>query len=106
MPTADGDLVAVVAADGATLWTATTGTAAIAAQPAVAGAGGDAIVYVGTAAGGVQALAASADGCGNPMCTPLWSTTTGSEITGGPIVTGGRVYVTTADGRLIAHGLP
>ena len=108
--TASGDLVAV-AADGCgqptcqALWTATTGTAAIATQPAVAGPATDAVVYAATTAGDVVAFAAA--GCGEATCdAPLWSATTGSAITGGPIVVSGRVHLGTGDGRLVTYGLP
>jgi outer membrane protein assembly factor BamB len=110
VPTADGDLVAVDA-DGcgnstcAPLWTATTGTAAVSTQPAVGGSGADAVVYAATAGG--QVLAFAAAGCGDAVCsTPLWSGATAAPVTGGPVVTGGRVYVATDDGRLVAYGLP
>lgn len=108
--TAGGDIVAV-GADGCgqptchPLWTTTTGTAAIATQPAVAGTGADAVVYAGTTAGDVVAVAGT--GCGNPTCpTPLWRATTGSAITGGPVVVSGRVHVGTEDGRVVTYGLP
>jgi outer membrane protein assembly factor BamB len=106
VPTADGDLVAV-AADGCgaptcePLWVAPTG-ASISTQPAVAGPLDGAVVYVGTAAGEMRAFAAG--GCGEAVCdTPLWSASTGSGITGGPAVSNGRLYVGTADGRMIAY---
>jgi outer membrane protein assembly factor BamB len=47
-----------------------------------------------------------AGGCGSTACNPLWSTTTGSRITGAPAVAAGKLVVGTADGRLISYGLP
>ena len=37
------------------------------------------------------------------VCSPLWSTNTGSRITGAPAVSLGHLYVGTEDGRLIAY---
>jgi outer membrane protein assembly factor BamB len=108
VPTNAGDVVAVDASGcGAAtcdpLWTASTGTAAIAAQPAVAGTGEDAVLYAGTAGGELHAFAAV--GCGEAACAPLWSAATGSPVTGGPIVSNGRVYAGLQDGRMVAYGL-
>jgi outer membrane protein assembly factor BamB len=58
--------------------------------------------FVGTADGTVAAYPTSrSDGC-----APAWSVPLGSAVTAAPIVTGGRVIVGTADGRLVAFGLP
>jgi outer membrane protein assembly factor BamB len=108
VPTNAGDVVAVDASGcGAAtcdpLWTASTGTAAVAAQPAVAGTGADAVLYAGTAGGDLHAFAAA--GCGEAACAPLWSAATGSPVTGGPIVSNGRVYAGLQDGRMVAYGL-
>jgi outer membrane protein assembly factor BamB len=108
--TAAGTLVAVDAhgcgaATCRPLWTATGGPAPIATQPAVGGTGTDAVVYVGTTDGTVRAHAAA--GCGKRTCRhPLWTAPAGGPVTGGPIVSGGRVYVGTENGRLVAYGLP
>jgi len=108
--TAAGTLVAVDAHGcGATtcrpLWTATGGPDPIATQPAVAGTGAEAVVYAGTTGGTIRAYAAA--GCGKRTCRqPLWTADAGGPVTGGPIVTGGRVVVGTENGRLVAYGLP
>ena len=97
--TDDGRLV-VFASDGcgaptcAPLWEATIGVPV--AQPAAAGD----VVFVATAGGGLQGF--GVDGCGTPTCAPLWSADVGSEITGSPAISGGQLYVGTADGRLVA----
>ena len=62
------------------------------------------VVVVGAEDGTVSAFAT--DGCGYSTCAPLWSDDTGSTITGAPAISVGRVFVGTADGRLIAYGLP
>lgn len=108
VPTSAGDVVAVDAtgcgaATCAPLWTASTGTAAVADQPAIAGTGDDAVLYAGTVGGELHAFAAT--GCGEATCEPLWSATTGSPVTGGPIVSNGRVFAGLQDGRMVAYGL-
>jgi hypothetical protein len=35
-------------------------------------------------------------------CQPLWSTTTGADVTAGPIVSNGQVLYATADGQVVA----
>jgi outer membrane protein assembly factor BamB len=79
----------------APIWTA--GTVAHSGQPAVAGG-----VVFAKGAGGLHAYAAGR--CGAATCPSIWSTSPGSGITTGPVVTGGQLYVGTADGRLIAYG--
>lgn len=108
VPTDAGDVVAVDAdgcgaASCAPLWTASAGTAAVAGQPAVGGTGDGAVLYAGTAGGELHAFAAA--GCGEATCPPLWSAATGSPVTGGPIVSNGRVYAGLQDGRMVAYGL-
>jgi outer membrane protein assembly factor BamB len=108
VPTNAGEVVAVDAngcgaATCAPLWAASTGTAAIAGQPAVGGTGENAVLYAGTAGGELHAFAAG--GCGEAACAPLWSASTGSPVTGGPIVSNGRVYAGLQDGRMVAYGL-
>jgi outer membrane protein assembly factor BamB len=105
VPTADGDLVAV-AADGCgaatcqALWKAPTGSR-ITVQPASAGG----VVFTGSQDGTVRAF--DADGCGAATCTELWSDATGANgISGAPAVTGGRLYVGTGAGELVAYGIP
>ena len=49
--------------------------------------------------------AGSLTGCGAAACAPLWSAATGSPVTGGPIVSNGRVYAGLQDGRMVAYGL-
>lgn len=85
---------------GSTLWTAATGSP-IQVQPAVAGG----VVFTGSANGSLHAFAAA--GCGTASCDELWSADTGTAaITGAPAVSQGRLYVGTADGRVVAYGLP
>jgi outer membrane protein assembly factor BamB len=69
-------------------------------QPAVAGG----VVFLAGEGGILYAF--DAEGCGAATCGPLWSGAAGSEITGAPAVSNGQVYVGTADGRLVAFGLP
>jgi len=54
----------------------------------------------------MRAFDAAGCGAGVTTCEPLWSASTGSSVTGAPAVSGGRLYVGTADGRLLAYGLP
>lgn len=65
-------------------------------------AGGD-VVYAITAAGDLHALAV--DGCGAETCAPLTTLHTGRGLLA-PIVHAGRVIVGTADGHVLAFGLP
>jgi outer membrane protein assembly factor BamB len=62
------------------------------------------VVFTGSADGTVRAF--NAAGCAASVCGQLWADSTGSEITGAPAVNQGQLYVGTADGRLIAYGLP
>jgi outer membrane protein assembly factor BamB len=83
------------------LWTAGLGfTADLSVQPAVAGG----VVFVAGTGGELAAFDAA--GCGAPPCAPLWTGSVGSTITGSPAVSNGQLYVGTADGRLVAFGLP
>jgi outer membrane protein assembly factor BamB len=66
-------------------------------QAALAGG----VIYVGADDGSVRAFDAS--GCGATTCEPVWRTTTGSPITGAPAVSDGRLFVGTADGRVVAY---
>jgi outer membrane protein assembly factor BamB len=65
--------------------------------------GGD-VLYVGSQDGTVTAL--PANGCGAATCGALWSASTGSQITGAPVVTNGTVIVGSADGTVTAYRLP
>jgi outer membrane protein assembly factor BamB len=83
------------------LWSASLGFAPdLSLQPAVAGA----VVFVAGTGGELAAFDAA--GCGSPPCTSLWTASVGSQITGSPAVSNGQLYVGTADGRLVAFGLP
>ena len=63
------------------------------------------VVYVGQESGKLWAF--DAGGCGSATCTdPLWKVRTGAVISGAPAVNQGRLYVGTADDRLLAFGLP
>lgn len=86
-------VVAVDAASGQILWSADAGTGAVLTQPAVGGTGATAVVYAGTMAGDVTALAAA--GCGAPTCNPLWTASVGSPVSTGPVVTNGTLLVGT-----------
>jgi outer membrane protein assembly factor BamB len=98
VPTTNG-LVVLDAATGALKWAAGAGSVRV--QPAVAGG----VVFTGAQDGTVMAFAAA--GCGQPFCGPLWTVDTGdAAITGAPAVNQGRLYVGTADDRLLAYGLP
>jgi outer membrane protein assembly factor BamB len=91
--------VVLDAATGALKWAAGAGSVRV--QPAVAGG----VVFTGAQDGTVMAFAAA--GCGQPFCGPLWTVDTGdAAITGAPAVNQGRLYVGTADDRLLAYGLP
>jgi outer membrane protein assembly factor BamB len=61
------------------------------------------VVYV-TVGGDVLAFPAA--GCGAATCTPVVQVSAGATITGGPIVDDGRLVVGTADGHVVAFGLP
>ena len=78
-------------------WTTAATGAASRQQAALAGG----VVYVASQDGSIRAFDAS--GCGVAVCDPLWQTSTGSAITGAPAVARGRLFVGTADGRLIAY---
>jgi outer membrane protein assembly factor BamB len=101
VPLRDGRLVAVPAAGcGAetcpVAWSAPVGGAGL--QPAVAGG----VVVVASDTGAIRAY--DADGCGRSHCTALWRADLGVAATGAPAVTGGRVFVGTAGGGLVAFG--
>jgi outer membrane protein assembly factor BamB len=101
VPLDDGRLVAVPA-DGCgavtcpVAWSARVDGPGL--QPAVAGG----VVVVATGAGTVRAFAA--DGCRSSHCRPLWRADLGVAATGAPAVSGGRVFVGTANGGLVAYG--
>jgi len=100
VPTAAGELVAVDAATGTVRWRGATGSgAAIAGQPASAGG----VVFTASTDGRVAAFDAA--GCGAATCGTLWSTTAGTRMTGGPIVSNGQLYVPSNAG-LTAYRLP
>jgi outer membrane protein assembly factor BamB len=109
VPTADGDLVAVDAGGCGDvtcvpLWSAAVDGTALTGQPAVAGTGDDAVVFVGTQGGTLAAMAAV--GCGAPSCgAPLWQTSLGAA-THSPAISGGRVIVGTSTGRVAAFRTP
>jgi outer membrane protein assembly factor BamB len=107
VPTAAGDLVVLNAATGVERWRASAGPG-LDRQPAVGGG----VVFTGATDGTVRAF--GAEGCplrpGDrdhpPTCEPLWSASVGAAVTGAPAVAGGQLYVGTADGRVVAFGLP
>lgn len=70
-------------------------------QPVVAGK----VLYAGTRDGHLVGFRAG--GCGGPACEPLWDVDVGGgAIVAGPIVVDGTVIAGTADGQLVAYGLP
>ena len=95
VPTGTG-LVVIDAATGAISWSSPGGL--VTQQPAVAGG----LVFVGSG----QVMAFDAAGCGAPTCAPLWTDSLDSYVTGAPAVSNGQLYVGTADGRILAYGLP
>lgn len=95
--TPDARLVAYAADTGSPVWQATLPAAG--GRPVV---GGD----VAAVAVGTDVLAFPLDGCGAATCPALATLAVGSEVTGGPIVDGGRLLVGTADARVVAFGLP
>ncbi len=85
----DDNLYAFNTSSGARLWEGATG-GAVASSPAVAGSA----VYVSSADGNLYAF--SANGCGGPSCSPLWTGSigqSGAPIQSSPAVAGGVVYV-------------
>ncbi|HEX5946996.1 MAG TPA: PQQ-binding-like beta-propeller repeat protein, partial [Acidimicrobiales bacterium] len=62
------------------------------------------VAYVAASDGTIEAFPLA--GCGAATCQPLATVDAGSEISGGPIVHDGRVFVGTVDGRVVAFGLP
>lgn len=98
VPTADGTLV-VLDSIGRVLWEADAGNE-LGSQPAVAGG----LVFTVATDGTVHAFDAA--GCGAETCEPLWSDSVDGRIIAAPAVSDGRLYVGTADGRLISYGLP
>ncbi|HEX6422137.1 MAG TPA: PQQ-binding-like beta-propeller repeat protein [Acidimicrobiales bacterium] len=98
--TSAGAITALDAATGARLWTVDAG-AAVTEPPALAGG----VLYAGTAAGDLVAVAA--DGCGRPTCQPLWTAAAGTAaISTQPAVAGSGadavVYAATAAGDVVA----
>lgn len=82
------------------LWSGALGFAPdLSLQPAVAGG------VVSVAGTGGELAAFDATGCASSSCAPLWTGSVGSQISGSPAVSNGRLYVGTADGRLVAFGL-
>jgi outer membrane protein assembly factor BamB len=94
----DDALTALDAATGAVLW---SGAATGPAVPTVAGD----VVYVAEQSTGAV-LAFDRDGCGAVTCTPLTTLDAGGALSSGATVDDGRVLVGTADGRVVAFGLP
>ena len=93
------DLIALSAATGQEQWRRYYWFSWIESPPVVRGG----VVYTGSADGSVVAVDAA--GCGAATCTAVWSAETGSRITGAPAVSNGRLYVGTADARLLAYRL-
>ena len=73
-----------MSASGSVRWSGDTGSA-IRRQPAVAGG----VVFTGSADGTVAAF--DAGPCGAATCPRRWSDAAGSEITGAPAVSAGRL---------------
>jgi outer membrane protein assembly factor BamB len=81
------------------LWTGQTGASGVATTPAAAGD----VVYVATTGGGIVAF--GTHGCGAPTCSPLVTVPTAAEVTGGPVIDGGRVFAGLDNGDVVAFGL-
>lgn len=103
--TSDRRLVALPAggcgaATCAPLWSGTTDQTVTSVVAA-----GD-VAYAATSEGSI--LAFDLAGCGEPTCDPLARVSIGPGrfISGGPIVHNGTVIASTADGRVVAFGLP
>lgn len=63
------------------------------------------VLYAGTKDGRIVAFRAA--GCPEAVCAPLLDVDLGGgAIVAGPIVVDGRVIAGTADGQLVAFGLP
>jgi len=82
------------------LWTGQTGATGVATTPAAAGD----VVYVATTGGGIVAF--GTHGCGTPTCSPLVTLSTATEVSGGPVIDGGRVFAGLSNGEVVAFGLP
>lgn len=92
----DSYLYAFKASTGGLLWRAHTG-GAINSSPTV----DHGIVYVGSQDANLYAFKAS--GCGNSLCSPLWTATTGGAIYySSPTVVDGIVYLGSQDAKLYA----
>lgn len=110
-PTRDGRLVVFSTAGCATspcpvAWTALAGEG-MNQQPAVAGTGDTAVVFTTSSTGELNAfLASPCPGCGTTPRAPLWTAQLASQIDSAPALAQGRLFVATADGRVVAYGLP
>jgi outer membrane protein assembly factor BamB len=88
------------ATTGAKVWrSADVGpaTAEVISSPAITGAAGDRVLFIGDMAGKVIALDTSG--------ARLWTYPTGGFIYGSPAVSGGRVFIASSDGFLYAFGV-
>jgi outer membrane protein assembly factor BamB len=88
------------ATTGAKVWrSADVGppTAEVISSPAISGAAGDRVLFIGDMAGKVIALDVSG--------ARLWTFSTGGFIYGSPAVSGGRVFIASSDGFLYAFGV-
>ena len=64
--------------------------------------GGD-VLYVGA---GVTVSALPAAGCGAATCSSLWSHELDAAVSGRPVIDGGRLVVSAADGSVTGFRLP
>ncbi|HEX8803225.1 MAG TPA: PQQ-binding-like beta-propeller repeat protein [Acidimicrobiales bacterium] len=93
-----GDLVSLAPGGCGAATCAPTRTTDLAGAPVTDPAVAGGVVYVASAGGVVEAFAAAGPGGAGP----LWSTSVGAEVTGGPTVASGLLLVGTADGRMLA----
>ena len=89
------------ATTGAKVWRsadAGPATEEVIASPAISGAAGDRVIFIGDMAGKVIALDIASG-------ARLWTFSTGGFIYGSPAISGGRLYIASSDGFLYAFGV-
>ena len=83
-------------------WTAQVGQTIFGSTPAVA----NGVVYIASfeedGTGDSKLYAFRANGCGIPICKPIWKAEAGDFVQSSPAVASGRVYVGSGDGLLYA----
>jgi len=83
-------------------WTAQVGTTIFYSSPAVA----NGVVYIASfeenGSGDSKLYAFRENGCGIPICKPLWTADAGEFVVSSPAVANGRVYIGSGDALLYA----